>query len=366
MIREGMLARGISVECWTPKPFFYRISVPFLQKWLGYLDQFVVFPLQVRIRLLNQPEDTLFVFSDQALGPWVPLVKHRPHVVHCHDFLALRSSLDEFPQNPTSWTGKIYQKWIKRGFNQAINFICVSHRSAKDLTQFLDNPGAASIKVVHNPLDPFFSTMPAGDAKNLLALQDLAEIKHGFILHVGGNQWYKNREGVLAIYAAYARQNPAPLPLLMIGAPPSKQLQATANSIGRPGEVKFLIRPETKVVKAAYSTASAMLFPSIAEGFGWPIIEAMACGCPVLTTNDAPMTEAGGNVANYIPKFDTERTDTWARACADILESVLRRSPSEKLASREAGLAHARCFDSNSVIDRYFSIYEDVMKAAKR
>lgn len=143
--------------------------------------------------------------------------------------------------------------------------------------------------------------------------------------------------------------------------PPSKQLQDAANSIGNKGNVKFLIRPESKVVKAAYSTASAMLFPSFAEGFGWPIIEAMACGCPVLTTNDAPMTEAGGSAANYIPKFDAENVDVWAKTCADILGSVLRRSPSERLAFREAGLAHAGRFDNNSVIDRYLSIYENVM-----
>lgn len=361
MIREGMLARGISVECWAPKPFFHRIPASYLQKWMGYIDQFIVFPIQARTRLKKLPKSTLFVFSDQALGPWVPLVKNRPHVVHCHDFLALRSSLGEFPQNPTSWSGKIYQKWIRHGFNQASNFICVSHRSAKDLNLFLDNPQSASIEVVHNPLDSFFRPMLAEEANNLLTSQNISGLERGFILHVGGNQWYKNREGVVAVYAAYVRQNTSPLPLVMIGAPPSKQLQDAANSIGNKGNVKFLIRPESKVVKAAYSTASAMLFPSFAEGFGWPIIEAMACGCPVLTTNDAPMTEAGGSAANYIPKFDAENVDVWAKTCADILGSVLRRSPSERLAFREAGLAHAGRFDNNSVIDRYLSIYENVM-----
>ncbi len=53
-------------------------------------------------------------------------------------------------------------------------------------------------------------------------------------------------------------------------------------------------------IRAFYSTTEALIFPSIQEGFGWPIAEAQACGCKVITTKRAPMTEVGGDIAIYI------------------------------------------------------------------
>ena len=62
MITQGMHARGHRADEWTAKPFFYKLPFPRrLKKWLGYIDQFVVFPLQVRWRLRQLPVDTLFM-----------------------------------------------------------------------------------------------------------------------------------------------------------------------------------------------------------------------------------------------------------------------------------------------------------------
>ena len=119
MIAEGMRARGHLVDIWTARPLAYGVPAPArLKKWLGYIDQFIFFPLLVRWRLRQLQADTLFVFGDQALGPWVPLVACRPHVIHVHDFMALRSALGEFAQNPTGWAGRQYQALIRRGFSR--------------------------------------------------------------------------------------------------------------------------------------------------------------------------------------------------------------------------------------------------------
>jgi len=94
----GMLAnayreRGHQVQVWSPQPRLYQLLAGTRwAKWAGYIDQYLIFPMQVRWRLLSQPQGQLYVFCDQALGPWVPLVKHLPHVVHAHDLLALRSA----------------------------------------------------------------------------------------------------------------------------------------------------------------------------------------------------------------------------------------------------------------------------------
>jgi len=95
-IYKEMGKRGHEINIWTPKAFFYNFSKhKTFQKWLGYIDQYLLFPVVVRKRIKTCTNDTLFVFADQALGPWVPLVKNKPHVVHCHDFMALRSAIDK-------------------------------------------------------------------------------------------------------------------------------------------------------------------------------------------------------------------------------------------------------------------------------
>jgi hypothetical protein len=119
LLAEGMKRRGHQVELWYPQAGFFRLPSPsLLKKWLGYIDQYIVFPKQVRRRIKKCSPDTLFVFTDHALGPWVPLVSDRPHIIHCHDFLAQRSALGKFIANPVSWTGRQYQAFIRKGYKK--------------------------------------------------------------------------------------------------------------------------------------------------------------------------------------------------------------------------------------------------------
>lgn len=118
MLEDGMKQRGHSVARWSPRPRLFALPSPrALRKWLGYIDQYFLFPIEVRSRIKDTIPDTLFVFADNALGPWVPLVKNRFHVIHCHDFLAQKSALGQISENPTSWTGRLYQKFIRRGYS---------------------------------------------------------------------------------------------------------------------------------------------------------------------------------------------------------------------------------------------------------
>lgn len=361
-IMDGMKMRGHCVEKWTASPIFYRLPVPSrFKKWLGYIDQFLIFPIQVRNRLKKISGNTLFVFSDQALGPWVPLVSDRPHVIHVHDFMALRSSLGEFPENTVSKTGKIYQKLIQRGFNCGKRFISVSANTEKDLLRFLST-SPEETTVVHNGLNYPFRPISNIEAMSLFSQARIDFPPAGFLLHVGGNMWYKNREGVIAIYQAYAERVESPLPLLMMGAQPTERL-LSLSAQGK-GDIRFIVNPSTETINAAYSTASALLFPSIIEGFGWPIVEALSCGCPVLTTNRAPMTEVGGDAVTYLPRMDVgNNASEWANNCAELLISVLAQGVTNKCIIRDKALEHAKHFDSSLAMDAYESAYKRAVEA---
>jgi len=368
MIRRGMMERGHTVELWTSAPILARRSVPsaLLRKWLGYADQFLLYPRELRRRIREQPADTVFVVTDQALGMWVPHLVHRPHVIHCHDFLALRSALGEFPEHPTGWTGRQYQRLIRKGFSHGRAFISVSQKTREDLQRFLTR-GSPLSEVVHNGLNHPFRPMELAGRISKLKAVGINIPEAGCLLHVGGNQWYKNRKGVLAIYRAYAATQPSPPELWLIGSTPTAELRGLADRIPVPGKVRFLTGLDNDQVNAAYAHAKILLFPSLEEGFGWPIVEAMASGCPVITTAAAPMTEVAGNAARLIPRMPASAQSSeqraWAQNAASVVAEVVQMSREQRADLVQRGWQNARRFDTEQTLDAYARIYQQVLGA---
>jgi glycosyltransferase involved in cell wall biosynthesis len=334
------------------------IQSAFVCKWLGYVDQFVIYPGKLRKMVNQQPDNTLFIITDQALGMWVPCLAHRRHVIHCHDFLALKSALGEFPENPTCWTGRQYQRLIRKGFSHGKVFISVSEKTREDLHRFLPRVPKIS-EVVHNGLNHSFRPMELAERISLLKQVGVEISERGFIVHIGGNQWYKNRKGVLDIYRAYATFYPKPSALWMIGSPPTEQLLNLAASIPNPGKIHFLSGLTNEQVNAAYSHARVLLFPSLGEGFGWPVAEAMAAECPVITTNIAPLTEVAGGTARLIPRMPASGTERemWARSAAGILDEVVSLKESNWAKILHQGRLNAERFDTETALASYERIY---------
>src|ERR1700760_4087106 len=164
MLADNFRGKGHEVTIYSPKAYFFNLPVPgFLKKWLGYIDQFLIFPSVVKKRI-RKNSDTVYVFTDHALGMWVPIIKDLPNVVICHDFLAQRSANGEIPQNPTGLPGRIYQNLIRKGYSAADNFISVSKKTQEDLHRFLGRIPAIS-KVVYNGMNKKFSIINAEQAR---------------------------------------------------------------------------------------------------------------------------------------------------------------------------------------------------------
>ncbi|RRB04264.1 glycosyltransferase family 4 protein [Larkinella rosea] len=359
----GMQERGHEVESWQPKPVFYTLSVPgFFRKWLGYIDQYILFPIQVRKRIKALSRQTLFVFADQALGPWVPLVANRPHVIHCHDFLAQRSALGEIPENRTGWTGKSYQAYIRRGYRTGKHFISISNKTRADLHQFLRTQPPVSA-VVYNGVNPVYTPGLAAESRSVLSQRFGIDLSAGYIVHVGGNQWYKNRKGVLEIYAVWRKAYERSLPLLLIGEKPSAELMELAQASGFQNDIHFLTDVDDQHVVHAYRGAQVFLFPSLAEGFGWPIVEAMACGCRVVTTDAAPMTEVAGSAAVLLRRKPLDDRDRliWAGEGAICLERILNETPEKRAELIREGFKNSQRFNSDKALDSVADTYQNIL-----
>lgn len=365
MLQKGLQLQGHNVVIWTAQPYFYSLPISgFFKKWLGYLDQFIVFSIQVKRRLKSCSKETLFVFADQALGPWVPLVSKRLHVIHCHDFLALKSALGKIPENPTGFTGKLYQKFIRRGFSKGKNFISISKNTQQDL-ELLHKGKIETSFVCYNGLNRPFEPLDIDSSREILGSKLNINLQEGYIVHVGGNQYYKNRKGVIEIYNAWRSKSEINLPLLLIGSNPSEELKEVFHNSLFKKDIHFITGLEDEFINVAYSGATCLLFPSLDEGFGWPIAEAMASGCLVITTDRAPMTEVVGKADFFlIPKrpFNPLLVNDWAFDASEQISKIVQLSKEERQVRLKTGFDSIKRFDTKIALDKIEGIYKHILE----
>ncbi len=357
MLTTGLLAHGHEVRTWAPEPRLVRLLPSYRYggpaKFIGYLDKFLLFPRHVRRQLAaGAPADVVHIL-DHANAVYAPLFARHTLVATCHDIMQIRAARGEFTQHRVSGLGRRYQRWILDSISRLPHVVTPSAETKRDLQRLA---GLASDRVTVIPLAlnyPFHRLAPS--AARLLVGRMLAERQlapdaldadRGFILNVGGGQWYKNRRGLLDIYAALRRTlKPAPR-LLMVGKPLAPDLVAHLQSLGLGNDVLHVSSISEPQLQALYSLAEALLFPSWHEGFGWPVAEAQACGCPVFTSNRAPMTEVGGDAAVYIDPSDP------AAAAARIVAAWPQRA---ELVSH--GLTRASEWNPPRMIERYVETY---------
>jgi glycosyltransferase involved in cell wall biosynthesis len=118
--------------------------------------------------------------------------------------------------------------------------------------------------------------------------------------------------------------------------------------------VHFVQDVDDHALAVLYRAADALLFPSLAEGFGWPVLEAQACGCPVVASNRASLAEIGGDAAVYIPPDDPCRA-------ADILVGVLGLETDRRRCLINRGLVNAARFTTDQMINGYLGAYQKVL-----
>jgi glycosyltransferase involved in cell wall biosynthesis len=348
LLETGLRRAGHQVRVAQPPVVFGKIGerVGRLQKWLAYLDKLILFPPLLRGSILNA--DIIHI-CDHSNAVYIPWARRKPYVVTCHDLLAVRGSLGEATDCPASVSGKWLQQWILRGLNRADAIACASHATLGDLTRLVFQPRRAT--VVPLALRHDLPKLSAGENDaQLLSIPGLDPTKP-FFLHVGSSHPRKNREGVLRIFAKAIGRVDAQL--VVAGKPlnaSQRQLARELHVSDRIVEAQEISNP---LLSALYSKAIALLFPSTFEGFGWPIVEAQACNCPVVCSNRAPFPEVGGDGALF---FDVNDEGGFAGAIVQLANDSEFRS-----ALIEKGVANLWRYEPELMISRYVSLYEQVL-----
>jgi alpha-1,3-rhamnosyl/mannosyltransferase len=223
-----------------------------------------------------------------------------------------------------------YTRGIDRALRYSAAIMTVSAASRDAIAAWL--PDAADrIAVTRSGVSPAFR--PVDPDPTLLASLGLPAGKR-FVLTVGQFAPYKNHEGALrAFAAAFADRDEIDIVLVQRMSRGTGRLLRLAQSLGISGRVHLLGKIDREELVHLYSAALALLHPSLCEGFGNPLAEAMACGCPVVTSNCSAMPETTGGAAILV---DPRNPLEIAGALRRIAEY-----PGQARQMRERGLARA-------------------------
>lgn len=298
-----------------------------------FFSRYILYP-----QLARSQQGDINHITDQLNSNLLRVLDPKRTVVTCHDLIPL-----EYEKDPISL--KVF-KWNISFLSQAAKIIADSHATKDDLIKYL-NISEKKIKVVYLGVDPTFR--PITDQNILQKVKDKLKLPAGrFILFVGNNLAYKNRAGLLAAFEDLSKQH-VDLSLIIVGAADS--------AVPSSSRVSYLSGLSEQDLTALYNLAAVYVQPSLKEGFGWPVIEAMACGTPVACSNASSLPELGGDVAEY---FNPKDPSDIAGAVSRLLN--LEESARGKI--KEASIYQASKFNWNTSVKETVEVYNEV--AAER
>jgi glycosyltransferase involved in cell wall biosynthesis len=243
---------------------------------------------------------------------------------------------------------RTFLRWRMRDtVKRAAMLLPMSQATGVDLQQML---GADPRRMIVVPpiLEPMFQP-PDGAA--IKRLRERHRLPPEFWLYVAHAYPHKNHERLLQAYRAVTLENPDAWPLVLRGdaQPGSPGLGELSTRLGLSGRVIVLPRLNREELPALYGAASALIFPSLYEGGGIPVLEAQACGCPIVASDIAAIREFAGDAAHYI---NPASVGDMKRAMMAITAA-----PSTRANMRQLGLERARCFRDIPVVHHLLEAY---------
>ena len=246
-----------------------------------------------------------------------PIFTDCRYILTAHDFIPLR-----FPKTFSPLTA-YHRYYVPHLLRQSQHIICDSQATAKDMGDFFDIP-ISKITLVPLAYDRNhfkFLNLPASN----------------YFLYIGRQDAYKNLHRIINAFSVV--NNHENYELWLIGSTDPRympSLQIHIQELGMTDRVKFLEYVSYSELPKIINQAIALVFPSLWEGFGLPILEAMACGTPVITSNLASMPEVAGDAAILVDPYNVNQI-------ADAMKMVAKDSQLRSTL-RQLGLDRAKQF----------------------
>ena len=255
-----------------------------------------------------------------------------------------------YPQTSTRLDWLIYHWWLPLAVRRADAVITDSEQSRKDIMAHLP-VAPQDVVVVPLAADPRFRPMEIAEVEPVLREYSL---QRPYILYVGALESRKNLPRLLEAYALLRAWSPQ-WRLVIVGARKWKfsPIFDAVQRLGLEGHVDFTGYVADEHLPALYAGADLFAFPSLYEGFGLPVLEAMACGTPVVTSNTSSLPEVAGDAALLVDPTDVRQI---ARAMWLVLSQ-----PALAAELRARGLARAAQFTWERTARETIAVYERVL-----
>lgn len=294
--------------------------------------------------LLNKSSFDVFHSPDHIL-PFLPIKARK--IVTVHD-LSFYKHPETFPRMKRS-----YKKLVTPGsLRRADRIIADSASTKKDIIDIFSMP-ADKIDVVHIGVGGEFRKIT--DGKVLSSLREERRLKNPFLLFVGTLEKRKNIEGLVDAYILAVRENKIPHDLVVVGRK-GWLYDGIFEKVRRQGfenKVRFICDAGQEELPLLYNLADLFVYPSVYEGFGLPVLEAMACGTPVITSDVSSLPEIAGEAAVLIDPYDIQ-------ALASCIAKVLNDETLKKDLSQK-GLERARQFGWDKCARQTMEVYKSVL-----
>jgi glycosyltransferase involved in cell wall biosynthesis len=288
---------------------------------------------------------------DRLVGASLDLV-HSPHplivpgrkakqVVTLHDLFFLKQ-----PDMTSAEIQRDYVPLVRDHVKRADGVICVSEYTAQEARLLLDVP-PEKIAVIPNGVDPAYRAEVQPD--QVEAVLKRRRLPRGALLYVGSEEKRKNLVNLAMAYMGLARRGGGVPPLVLVG-PGSHWASGGAIAAPRIHATGYL---ETWEIRALMAASAALVLPSLEEGFGLPVAEAMAAGLPVVCSRGSALEEVAGDAATLVNPLDT----------GSIARGIERILVDQELARRlrARGLERSQAFDWDKAAAKTLGFYRRVL-----
>ena len=320
------------------------------------LNRFVDYPRWLKRGTANFD---LFHIVDHSYAQLVHYIPAGRTVVTCHDLDAFRCLLEPQLEPRSRWFRAMTERILK-GLLRAAHVICPSEATRSQILHYALFP-PDRVSVIYSGVDPVFLSPPdplvEAEVDRLLG----PDRQRPYLLHVGSSIPRKRIDVLLRVFAAVRKECPD-VNLVRVGGPFTSVQKGLVDRLRLNANITVMPFLDRKILAGVYRRAALLLQPSDAEGFGLPLIEAMACGCPVVASDLPVLHEAGGLSCSYCPVADI---DAWASTVVRRLGERQQKASAWNLRQQRA-MSHAAGFSWGEAARKTACVYREVLKGAPR
>lgn len=332
----------------TPKVNFSNIkSKSLFRGFASYYERYWRYP----IRLQKQQADIFHIIdhSDGHLARWLQK-NQQPNIVTCHDLINLIQPENVYDQARLPSISMAAWKYAIAGMHQANHIVTVSSHTAQDVVEQLKIK-PEKITVVPDAVESIFRRLPESEISTFRQQKGVSP-ETLCLLNVGSNHPRKNVFTNLKVLQVLQEKG-LPIHFWKVGADFTTEQKEFIQTHKLDNCVSYLGKPDKHELVKFYNAADILLAPSLYEGFGMTVIEAMACGTAVISSNVTSLPEVAGDAAILV-----EPTDISA-----IVQAVYRifEEKSYRNSLVERGLNRSQLFTWEKTAEQIATIYEKTL-----